>query len=150
DNTANRGEYFLHRWFLRFGRLRHAAPLLTHKAAPRGANLLLLHFAESRNRHPCNVAASVGIAQADGERRHQKKPPNIRGCLPSGRPEFERRSSRPGPADSAPADHTPCHSDPIAASTVRRPPPAASKKQRRDRVAQSPEPRARSLVPAAH
>src|ERR1051326_2326809 len=30
DDTAYRGEDFLHRWFLRFGRLRHAAPRLTH------------------------------------------------------------------------------------------------------------------------
>jgi hypothetical protein len=44
--------------------------------------LLLLHFAESRNRHPCNVAAGVGIAQADRERRRQKsRRPSVGACL---------------------------------------------------------------------
>src|SRR6516164_3316898 len=60
NNTANRSEYFLHRWFLRLGRLCHAAPRLTPLAASRGPSLLL-RFAESRHRHSAKLPSAGSL-----------------------------------------------------------------------------------------
>jgi hypothetical protein len=142
DDTANRGEYFLHGRFLGLCRLRHRAPPSAHmfvRAAWR-ETLAALRTRRITRRATAQRCRQHYDCASRWCCRHSRNP-TPKGPTGSAicRPGPERRSRRRGPAGSAPADRRSSRSAPIAALTVRRPRPAKYKKQRRDRVARSPE-----------
>ena len=145
NDTANRGEYFLHGRVLVLCRLRHRAPRSAHmfvRAAWREtlAALRTRRITRRVTAQRCRQHYDCASRWCCKHSRNPtpKSPTGSAIC----RQGSERRSRRRGPAGSAPADRRSSRSAPIATLTVRRPRPAKYKKQRRDRVAPSPERRA--------